>query len=148
MAGYSGTPLPQKLGIKEGARVGLVRAPAGFARTLGPLPVGVVPEVVGRGKQPFDVMICFVTRAADVGPEIAALKQRMRPAAGLWMAWPKRASGVETDVDESVIRDHGLAAGLVDNKVCAVDETWSGLRFVIRLADRPPRAQAAKARRR
>jgi hypothetical protein len=148
MAGYSGTPLPQKLGIKEGARVGLVRAPAGFARTLGPLPVGVVPEVVGRGTQAFDVMICFVTRAADVGRELAALKQRMTPAAGLWMAWPKRASGVETDLDENVIRGHGLAAGLVDNKVCAVDETWSGLRFVIRLADRPPRAKAAKPSRR
>jgi hypothetical protein len=139
MAGYSGTPLAQKLGIKAGARVGLVRPPAGFEKTLGALPDGVSPEVIrtrGR-KQTFDVMVCFATREAEVARDLPALKQRMNPAAGLWMSWPKQASGVATDLTETVIRGVGLAAGLVDNKVCAVDETWSGLRFVIRLADRP-----------
>ncbi len=136
MAGYSGTPLAQKLGIKAGARVGLVRPPAGFEGTLGELPDGVSPQLVGRGKQTFDVMVCFATRAAEVARDLPALKQRMTPAAGLWMSWPKKASGVPTDLNENLIRARGLAAGLVDNKVCAVDDTWSGLRFVIRLADR------------
>jgi hypothetical protein len=149
MAGYSGTPLAQKLGIKAGARVGVVRPPPDFEVTLGALPAGVVPEVVRRGKQTFDVMICFATRDAEVARDLPALKQRMNPAAGLWMAWPKKtaakASGVPTDLDENVIRSYGLAAGLVDNKVCAVDGTWSGLRFVIRLSDRP--GKPGKARR-
>jgi hypothetical protein len=152
MAGYSGTPLAQKLGIKAGARVGLMKAPAGFERTLGALPEGAVAEVVGRGKQTFDVMVCFVTREDEVGRDIASLKQRMTPAAGLWMSWPKKSAkksaanalGVATDLDENIIRGYGLAAGLVDNKVCAVDETWSGLRFVIRLADRPKPTKATK----
>jgi hypothetical protein len=144
MAGYSGTPLAQKLGIKVGARVGLVRPPAGFEKTLGALPDGVVPQVVTRGKQTFDVMICFATREAEVARDLPALRQRMNPAAGLWLSWPKKASGVATDLDENVIRGRGLAAGLVDNKVCAVDETWSGLRFVIRLADRPAGKRPAR----
>jgi hypothetical protein len=156
MAGYSGTPLAQKLGIKAGARVGVVRAPAGFERTLGALPEGAVVGTVGRGKQLFDVMICFVTREDEVARDLASLKQRMNPAAGLWMSWPKRTTKTTVkktanttpkngDLDGNVIRRYGLAAGLVDNKVCAVDEVWSGLRFVIRLADRSKAPGAPKA---
>jgi hypothetical protein len=139
MAGYSGTPLPQKLGIKPGARLGLVAAPAGFARTLGPLPPGVTPKPVGAHRSQFDVIVCFAASMAEVARRVPALKARLDPAGGLWLAWPKKSSGVATDVGETAVRTIGLDAGLVDNKVCAIDETWSGLRFVIRLADRPKR---------
>ena len=137
MAGYSGTPLPQKLGIKEGARLGLVRAPTDFARTLGALPAGVVPRKLAAGQAAYDVIVCFTRAMAEVARDVPQLKQRLNPAGGLWMAWPKRASGVETDVSENLVRARGLEAGLVDNKVCAIDDVWSGLRFVFRLADRP-----------
>lgn len=137
MAGYSGTPLPQKLGIKPGARFGLVKPPADFARTLGALPSGVAPRPVTSGRATFDVIVCFAPTMAEVARRIPELKRRLDPAGGLWMAWPKRASGVATDVGENDVRARGLAAGLVDNKVCAIDHVWSGLRFVYRLADRP-----------
>jgi hypothetical protein len=137
MAGYSGTPLPKKLGIKDGARLGLVRAPDDFTRTLGALPVGVVPRKVVAGKGTYDVIVCFMRTMAEVARDVPALKQRLDPAGGLWLAWPKQASGVDTDVSENLVRKRGLAAGLVDNKVCAIDDVWSGLRFVVRLADRP-----------
>jgi len=137
MAGYSGTPLPQKLGIKEGARLGLVRAPDDFARTLGALPAGVVPRRLAAGKGGYDVIVCFTQTMAAVARDIPALRQRLDPAGGLWMAWPKQASGIKSDVNENLVRARGLAAGLVDNKVCAIDDVWSGLRFVFRLADRP-----------
>jgi len=139
MAGYSGTPLLQKLGLRPGARFGLVNAPADFGRTLGALPPGVVPKPVSAGKTQFDVIVCFAPKMADVTRRMPGLKARLDPAGGLWMAWPKRASGLPTDVSENAVRALGLAAGLVDNKVCAIDETWSGLRFVFRLADRPKR---------
>jgi len=139
MAGYSGTPLPQKLGIKPGARVGLVNPPADFSGTLGALPPGVAPRPVGAGQAAFDVSVCFAPKMADVARRIPALKARLDPAGGLWLAWPKKASGMATDVSETAVRALGLQAGLVDNKVCAIDETWSGLRFVFRLADRPKR---------
>jgi hypothetical protein len=135
MAGYSGTPLPKKLGIKEGARVAFSSAPEGFDRTLGELPADVQIKRAVRG--PLDVIVAFVTRRAELERRIAKLIEAMDPAAGLWIAWPKRASKVPTDVTEDVVREIGLAAGLVDNKVCAVDEVWSGLRLVIRLRDRP-----------
>ena len=137
MAGYSGTPLPKKLGIKDGARLGLVRAPDDFTRTLGALPVGVVPRKVVAGKGTYDVIVCFMRTMAEVARDVPVLKQRLDPAGGLWLAWPKQASGVDTDVSEALVRTRGLAAGLVDNKVCAIDDVWSGLRFVARLADRP-----------
>jgi hypothetical protein len=135
MAGYSGTPLPRKLGIKEGARVAFSGAPAGFDRTLGDLPTDVQVKRAVRG--PLDVIVVFITRRAELERRIGRLTKAMEPAAGLWIAWPKRASKVPTDVTEDVIREIGLAAGLVDNKVCAVDDVWSGLRLVIRLRDRP-----------
>jgi hypothetical protein len=141
MAGYSGTPLPQKLGLKAGARFGVVKPPADFARTLGELPAGVAAREIAAGKSQFDVIVCFAPTMAEVARRIPALKTRLDPAGGLWMAWPKKtrkpASGLATDVTENDVRAVGLAAGLVDNKVCAIDDVWSGLRFVFRLVDRP-----------
>jgi hypothetical protein len=130
-AGYSGTPLPRKLGIKPGARVGLIGAPEGFDSTLGDLPDGVA---VRRrlGREPFDVIVAFFSRRSTLERRLPGLSAALDPAGGLWIAWPKRASGVTTDVTEDAVRDLGLAAGLVDNKVCAIDEIWSGLRLVIR----------------
>ena len=128
--------MPQKLGIKPNVRFGVVAAPAEFARTLGALPAGVKVTPVGRGRDRFDVIVCFAPTMATVAKQVPALKQRLEKAGGLWMAWPKKASGVATDVSENLVRAVGLQAGLVDNKVCAIDEVWSGLRFVFRLADR------------
>lgn len=136
MAGYSGTPLPQKLGIKPGARLALLRAPAGFDATLGALPAGV--RVLTSARAPLDVAVCFSTQRADVAARFERLAAALAPAGGLWIAWPKRGAALATDLNENIIREIGLAAGLVDNKVCAIDDTWSGLRFVRRLRDRPP----------
>ncbi|MEP6762478.1 MAG: DUF3052 domain-containing protein [Sporichthyaceae bacterium] len=131
-AGYSGTPLPQKLGIKAGHRVLLVGAPDGA--DLGPLPDGDLHRRAGR--TPYDVVLLFCTDLRRLEQRFAPLAARLVPNGGLWVAWPKRSSGVSTDLDENSIRAVGLSAGLVDNKVCAIDATWSGLRFVIRLRDR------------
>jgi hypothetical protein len=138
MAGYSGTPLPKKLGLESGARFGVVKPPSDFARTLGELPQGVAARTVSAGKAAFDVIVCFAPTMAEVTRQLPALKRRLDPAGGLWMAWPKKASGRPTDVTENAVRAIGLAVGLVDNKVCAIDDVWSGLRFVFRLVDRPP----------
>jgi hypothetical protein len=135
LAGYSGTPLPRKLGIKPDARVGLVAAPDGFGETLGSLPPGV--SIRARVRGPLDVIVAFFVVRSALEKRLPALRRALEPAGGLWIAWPKRASGVETDVTEGVVRELGLAAGLVDNKVCAIDEVWSGLRLVYRLRDRP-----------
>ena len=135
MAGYSGTPLADKLGIKEGHRVAFVSAPDGFLELLGELPERVT--VKSRASRPLDVIVFFTKSRADLVRRIPVLRRAMEPAAGLWIAWPKRASGVETDMTEDVARELGLANRLVDNKVAAIDETWSGLRLVIRLEDRP-----------
>jgi hypothetical protein len=134
-AGYSGTPLPQKLGIKAGHRVLVLGAPDGFeGSTLGELPAGV--RVARRASGTADVIVAFFTGRAELARRMPGLRERMEPAAGLWIAWPKRASGVETDLTEDVVRELALANRLVDNKVCAIDATWSGLRLVIRLVDR------------
>ena len=103
---------------------------------MGALPDGVKAEGIRRGKDRFDVIVCFAQRMAEVTKQVPALKKRLEKAGGLWMAWPKKASGVATDVSENLVRAVGLDAGLVDNKVCAIDEVWSGLRFVFRLVDR------------
>jgi hypothetical protein len=137
-AGYSGTPLPRKLGIREGSRVLLANAPGDFATTLGELPAGV--ELVSSRSTAVDVAMLFALETATVRDGFGRLAAALQPAGGLWIAWPKRSSGVATDLDENVVREIGLAAGLVDNKVCAIDATWSGLRFVWRLRDRPPRS--------
>jgi hypothetical protein len=115
-AGYSGTPLPKKLGIKPGSRVLLVG---------GEVDVGE-GEVVAEG--PADVLVAFFTERVA----FAGLRAQMEPAAGLWIAWPKKASKVPTDITEDTVREVALPTGLVDNKVCAIDEVWSGLRLVIR----------------
>jgi hypothetical protein len=133
-AGYSGTPLPRKLGMKEGSRVAVLSAPDDFDATLGPLPDGVVVRRRLRG--PLDVVVFFTTSRAKLEQRIAALRAALDPAGRLWVAWPKRASGVATDVTENVVREIALAHRLVDNKVAAVDATWSGLQLVIRVADR------------
>jgi hypothetical protein len=133
-AGYSGTPLPRKLGIKPGHRVLLVDAPGDF--DLGPVPDDVVLHQ-RAGRRPYDVILAFCPDLATVERRFLPLIERLVPNGGLWVAWPKKSSGLATDLDENLIRDIGLAAGVVDNKVCAVDHTWSGLRFVYRLTDRP-----------
>lgn len=133
-AGYSGTPLVRKLGIKPGARIALLGAPKGFDDTLGELPAGVELRRNARGT--FDVLLAFFSRSVELERRLPALRAALDPAGGLWIGWPKRASGVTTDVTEGVVRDLGLAAGLVDNKVCAIDQTWSGLRLVYRLRGR------------
>ncbi|HEY6476925.1 MAG TPA: DUF3052 domain-containing protein [Polyangia bacterium] len=135
MAGYSGTPLPRKLGIKPGARLGVVRPPPDFHETLGELPDGVSAKPLGRGG-PFDVIVCFCRSSKELVHDLLALPTRLHPTGGLWIAWRKRSSGLATDLGEVEVRSRGLATGLVDNKVCAIDDTWSGLRFVVRLADR------------
>jgi len=139
MAGYSGTPLPKKLGIGAGALVALLHAPDGFERTLGALPEGAVARRGLRGTASFDVALLFVDRAAALRRSFGPASARLTPAGGLWVCWPKRASGVATDVTEGVVREVGLASGMVDNKICAVDGTWSGLRFVVRLRNRRSR---------
>jgi hypothetical protein len=131
-AGYSGTALPAKLGIKAGDRVLLAAAPAGF--DVGGLPGVEVHRRAGRAA--YDVVLLFVTRRRDLEARLDALRARLTPAGGLWVVWPKRASGVPTDLSENVLRDVVLPTGMVDNKVCAVDATWSGLRFVVRLRHR------------
>jgi hypothetical protein len=137
MAGYSGTPLPKKLGIKEGHRVALLEAPGGIEGILGELPREVFLQRDVSGAAPLDVIVLFVTRRVQLERRLAAMRRRMAPAGGLWIAWPKKASGVATDVTEDVVREIALPTGLVDNKVCAIDDTWSGLRLVIRLEHRP-----------
>ncbi|HEV8581548.1 MAG TPA: DUF3052 domain-containing protein [Thermoanaerobaculia bacterium] len=138
MAGYSGTPLAKKLGIKEGSRVALIGAPEGFEASLEPLPAEVALRRRLGGPQ-LDVILFFTDRAAELVKRFSSLAAVLASNGGFWVAWPKKASGVATDLTENVVREIGLASGLVDNKVCAVDEVWSGLRFVYRLQDRPAR---------
>jgi hypothetical protein len=133
-AGYSGTPLVRKLGIKEGARVAWLDAPGHFDALLGELPDGV--SVRRRLGGDLDLLVQFVTTRAELGRRLATLRAAVFPAGVAWVAWPKRSSGVETDVTEDVVRELALAGGLVDVKVCAIDETWSGLKLVVRTRDR------------
>jgi hypothetical protein len=139
-AGYSGTPLVSKLGIKPGTTLALIGAPDGFDDTLGELPDGVTVRRRLQGR--LDVIVAFYVERSALERRLPALRDALQPAGGLWVAWPKRASGVATDVSETVVRELGLAAGLVDNKVCAIDAVWSGLRLVYRLRDRPAATRA------
>jgi hypothetical protein len=120
-----GTPLPTKLGIKPESRVLVFGAPEAF-----------LPEVERADRGPADVIVSFHGERAGLERRLPELRALMEPSAGLWIAWPKRASGVATDLTEDVVRELGLANRLVDNKVCAIDATWSGLRLVIRRVDR------------
>ena len=136
MAGYSGTPLPKKLGIKAGQRLALLAAPEDFERTLGELPDDVAVQTGLAGKTPLDVIVAFVTRRKDLERQLPKVRGRMAQNAGFWVAFPKKASGVATDMTDHVVREIALPTGLVDNKVCAIDETWTGVRLVIRLEHR------------
>jgi hypothetical protein len=132
-AGYSGTPLPRKLGIGEGDEVVVIGAPDGFTDRLEDQ-IGDEAEIhtdLGDAAL-FDVIIAFVTLRAELEGQLDLFRARMAPSCGLWIAWPKKASRVPTDMTENVIREVALPTGLVDNKVCAIDQTWSGLRLVIR----------------
>ena len=142
MAGYSGTPLAQKIGIKAGHRLVLRNHPASFVRDLGKLPEGVRQSDRLAGKA--NVVVFFTDKLAALENDFSALARIMESDGMLWIAWPKRASGVPTDLTEDVVRRVALERGLVDVKVCAIDEIWSGLKLVIRLKDRPP-AEKGKA---
>jgi hypothetical protein len=140
MAGYSGTPLFKKLGIKPGMRVCIVHEPAGYDQTLADLPDGVhLSDKLGDAGT--EEMIQFFTVGEEVlEREFAALKEALTFNGTLWIAWPKKASGMATDLNENIVREIGLKNGLVDVKICAIDEVWSGLKFVYRLQDRNPSA--------
>jgi hypothetical protein len=130
MAGYSSAPLPNKLGIREGHTIAFRHAPRGFEATLGELPDRV--RVKARVTRPVD----FFTARGELVRRLDALASAIHPDGSLWIAWPKRASGVATDMTEDVVREVALPRGLVDTKVCAIDETWSGLRLVHRVENR------------
>jgi hypothetical protein len=134
MAGYSGTPLATKLGIKDGHRVGLLNPPDGFAALLDPLPPGV--ELVAGVRSRRDVVVAFVRQRSEIESKLTAMTRAIFPDGAIWIAWPKRASKVPTDVTEDVVRAVALPTGLVDNKVCAIDDVWSGLRLVVRRENR------------
>jgi hypothetical protein len=135
-AGYSGTPLPRKLGIGDGDEVALIGGPERFEDTLGELPDVASLHTDLADDARYDVILAFVTQRSELEAELPRLRARMAPACGLWIAWPKRASRMPTDMTEQVVRDVALPTGLVDNKVCAIDDTWSGLRLVIRRENR------------
>ena len=138
-AGYSGTPLPRKLGLASGQRIYATGAPEDLAALLAGAPTEL--EWLARLAR-FDVALVFVTQRNALTREFSRVAAKMTDAGMVWIAWPKKASGVATDVDENVVRDVGLAVRLVDVKVCAIDATWSGLKFVRRLRDRKKRAGA------
>ena len=135
MAGYSGTPLAKKLGIKEGSRVALVNAPKDFRSGLGDLPDDV--KFLKTSSSSLDLVLFFVLSERILARDFLKLAQRLTANGMMWIAWPKKSSGVTTDLNFDRVQRIGLDAGLVDVKICAVDDTWSGLKFVYRLKDRP-----------
>jgi hypothetical protein len=143
MAGYSETPLVQKLGIKEGTRMTVVNSPTTFRAELGELPLAV--EWVNRVRPPLDLVVAFHTDRARLVAAWPSLTAAMEPDGAIWVAWPKKASRITTDINENVLREELLPTGWVDNKVCAIDEAWSGLRFVLRREHRPKKATAKAA---
>ena len=143
MAGYSGTPLIQKIGIKPGHRIVLRNHPASFVKDLGKLPEGV--ESLERLSNNANVVVYFTDRLAELAKDFPRLATALVPDGMVWIGWPKKASGRPTDLTEDTVRNVGLECGLVDVKVCAIDETWSGLKFVVRVKDRPAK-QVANAR--
>jgi hypothetical protein len=127
---YTGTPLPKKLGITADSRVALIAAPEGFDRTIGPLPDGVT--VSTHASWPLDVIVFFTTTRDELVERFPELARALDPAGGLWIAWPKKSSSLDTDLSQNVVMEVGISDQLVDNKVCAIDEDWSALRFVVR----------------
>lgn len=138
MAGYSGTPLVKKLGIKEGFRVAFVNSPKGFKKELEPLPnnVRIIVEPLSK---PLDLIILFSDSERTLKKVLSKLAQKLTPNGMLWIAWPKKSSGVPTDLSFDNVQQTGLRAGMVDVKICAVNDTWSGLKFVYRKKDRKSR---------
>jgi hypothetical protein len=134
MAGYSPRPLVAKLGIKPGTRIVLLAAPKGYATTMGALPPGTKLSTSARGPQSF--VHVFTRSRADLAKRLTSLNGSLRDDGVIWVSWPKKSSGVATDVTEDTVRDVALPLGLVDVKVCAVDDTWSGLKLVRRLVHR------------
>lgn len=139
MAGYSGTPLPKKLGIKDRFCVAFHSLPADVKAELKSALKTCRIAKDGKAKDPLDFAMIFVKSAADLKEKFAEVSKQLAPAGMLWVSWPKKTSGVATDLDENEVRTIGLDAGLVDVKVCAVSEIWSGLKFVIRVKDRTKR---------
>ena len=137
MAGYSGTPLVKKLGFKEGFRVALVNPPKSFKNELEPLPENV--KFLSTQAEQVDLVVLFVDSQQKLSREFPIFASKLKENGMLWIAWPKKASGVPTDLTDNSVRHIGLDAGLVDVKVCAVNEVWSGLKFVYRLRDRKSR---------
>jgi|ERR1041385_3796330 hypothetical protein len=137
MAGYSGTPLVKKLGIKEGARIAFVNAPDVFNATLGELPEDV--KLMKSTSNSLDFILFFVLSERILARDFAKLAARLTSNGMIWIAWPKKSSGVATDLTFEHVQRIGLTAGLVDVKICAIDDTWSGLKFVYRLKDRASR---------
>jgi len=131
MAGYSGTPLIKKLGIKESFNAALIQVPPDVVKELG------IPPRHSKGRPPLDFVHLFVKSQAELDAKFPLWAAKLAPAGMLWISWPKKSSGVESDLDENIVRSIGLATGLVDVKVCAVNEVWSGLKFVVRLKNRP-----------
>ncbi len=136
-AGYSGTPLAKKLGIKEGFRVGTVNAPEHLNALLAPIPEGVCLFPADEEEGRFDVILWFTTEIDTLADGFERLTERLKVDGGLWVGWPKQSSPLAGPLREGHVRTAGLAEGVVDNKICAIDEDWSGLRFVFRREDRP-----------
>ena len=135
MAGYSGTPLVKKLGIKSGFNVAFVNPPGNFVNQLAlPQDTNICSA---SSRRPLDFALLFVKSKQTLAKQFSVVAARLKPDGMLWVSWPKKASGVKTDLTDNVVRELGLSAGLVDVKVCAVDDVWSGLKFVFRLKDRP-----------
>ena len=135
-AGYSGTPLPKKLGLVPGVTLATIDAPPEYRAWLGDLPAGA-DLVLARAGQPLRAVHLFVIRRRDLEPHLRDLRARLDPAGFVWVSWPKKAARVETDITEDVIRDVALPLGFVDVKVCAVSDVWSGLKLVVRVSERP-----------
>src|SRR3954471_1767492 len=147
-SGYSGTPLVKKLGIKPGDKLAMVNEPLAFPRELVGLPAGVETIAADENPKPgtLNVVILFLKNTAELKKLLPAMKSKIAQHGMIWTAWPKKTSRVQSDLDENIIRDKGLSIGLVDIKVCAINEIWSGLKFVIPVKDRKQRAAGPRQR--
>jgi len=134
MAGYSGTPLPKKLGIKENFRIGLINAPQSFLPQLGKLPANT--QILRSLKAPLDLVVLFADRETMLAKRFPLVAEKLSANGMIWVPWPKKSSGVKTDLIFDNVQRIGLDCGLVDVKICAIDDTWSGLKFVYRVKDR------------
>jgi hypothetical protein len=141
VSGYSGTPLVKKLGIRAGARLFVRAAPQNYSELIAPLPAGV--QTVSRMNATTDLAHLFATRRAELSAALSSARRAMRDDAVIWVSWPKKSSGVASEITEDVVRELAFPLGLVDIKVCAVDETWSGLKLMLRKSERGARPSPA-----